>query len=235
MIAISFLVFLVSIIFLYKSSESVIESSLKLSRFFNINQLTVGFILMAVATSLPELSVSITSALAGRGAISAGNVFGSNIANILVILGIGAYLYGIRINKLDLKDVGLILLLTTLISAYIVFNSSVSGKALNFVEGIILLSIFGLYVFSLLRKKKLDNSRPKMTVPKSAALKAFLAFCVGIVVVLVSSSLVVDSAVELAASFGLAESFIGATVIAMGTSLPELSTALQALRKKLLL
>jgi cation:H+ antiporter len=231
MVAIALATLLVSLAVLYRSSEAIIEGAVKLSRFFNINQLAIGFLLVAVATSLPELSVSVTSAIAGQGAVSAGNVFGSNIANILVILGAGAFLYGVRISPFHLRDIGLIVLLTTLISVYIIFNSSVSPRALNSMEGIALLGIFGLYAWGILRKKKLEDNRPRIAVPKEEALKAFLYFGVGILLVVFSSAFVVESAVELALSFGLAQSFIGATVIALGTSLPELSTALQALRK----
>ncbi|MBU0532243.1 sodium:calcium antiporter [Candidatus Micrarchaeota archaeon] len=223
---------LFSIAVLSKSSEVLIDSAVKLSRFFKINQLAIGFLLVAVATSLPELSVSITSSMIGEGGISAGNVFGSNIANILVILGVGAFFYGIKISPSNLKDIALIVLLTTVISVYIVFNSSVQSKALNFIEGAILLLIFCIYVWDILRKKKLDDGRPKFNITKEVALRAFLFFGASILLVIISSAFVVDAAVEIAISLGIAQSFIGATIIALGTSLPELSVALQALRKK---
>jgi len=232
MVVTALAILLFSIAVLSRSSAMVIESAVKLSRFFNINQIAMGFLLVAVATSLPELSVSVSSSLAGQGAISAGNVFGSNIANILIILGVGAFLYGVKISPSNLKDIGIVLLLTTIISVYIIFSSSVQHKALNFIEGAVLLGIFGVYVWSTLRKKKLSNNRPRITVPKKAALKAFLFFGLGIIIVIVSSAFVVDSAVEIADSLGIAHSFIGATIIAVGTSLPELGTALHALRRK---
>jgi len=225
-------VLFISIIVLSKSSAVVIESSVKLSRFFNINQIAVGFLLVAVATSLPELSVSVASSNAGEGAISAGNVFGSNIANILVILGIGAFLYGMKISARNMKEIGLILLLTTVVSLYIVYSSSVQQKALGFMEGIILLLIFAAYVWWTLKRKKEFNARPRIEVQKKKALYAFIFFVSGIIVVIISSGFVVGSAVSLAKMLGIAQSFIGATVIAVGTSLPELGTALQALRKK---
>ncbi|MBD3210506.1 hypothetical protein GF318_03945 [Candidatus Micrarchaeota archaeon] len=227
----SILVLAVSIGVLSRSSESVIESTVKISRFFNINQLAVGFLLVAVATSLPELSVSVESAITGNGALSAGNVFGSNIANVLVILGAGAFIYGIKISPRELGDLGLVVLLTTVISVYIVFSSSVQLRALGFVEGVLLLALFGIYAWDVLRKKK-PRDRPGVAVSKKEALSAFLHFGAGILLVIISSAFVVDSAVEIALSFSLAQSFVGATVIALGTSLPELSIALQALRKK---
>jgi cation:H+ antiporter len=135
----------VSVFILSRSSILVVDNIVKLSKCFNVNQVAIGFLLLAVATSLPELSVSVVSSSLGEGAIAAGNVFGSNIANILLILGIGAFLYGLRISAADLKDSGLVLLLTTIISVYIVFNSSVHQKALGFPEGIALVAIFAAY------------------------------------------------------------------------------------------
>jgi cation:H+ antiporter len=227
-----FFILLFSIAILARASEMVIASSVRLSRFFNISQVAVGFLMVAIATSLPELSVSITSSLAGEGALSAGNVFGSNIANILVIIGAGAFLYGMKINLSSLKDIAAVLLLTTLISIYIIYGASVSSSPLGMPEGAVLLLLFAFYVWWVLRRKKSFNGSHKATVTKKQALNSFIRFGFGIFLVIVSSAFAVDSAVTLAVSLGLAQSFIGATLMAIGTSLPELSTALAALRKK---
>ena len=221
-----------SVIILARASTMVVDNVVALSRFFNINQLAIGFVLLAVSTSLPELAVSVVSSSGGEGAIAAGNVFGSNIANILLILGVCASVYGLRISKRDMKDIGLVLLLTTVISVYIIFNSSVSLRALGLVEGLVLLTIFGVYIWLMLKRRSFGNSNTNGKVTKKDALHAFILFGIGVVGVLVSSSFVVSSAVGLARMMGIAESFIGATIIAIGTSLPELSIELQAVRKK---
>ena len=221
-----------SVAVLARSSGFVVDNAVKLSKFFGISQLAIGFILIAVATSLPELSVSVVSSSAGEGAIAAGNVFGSNIANILLIMGIGAFLFGLKISASNLKDIGLVLLLTTIISIYIIFNSSVQGNALGFLEGAFLLGAFALYAWYSITKRSALEDNNNGDVTKAEALKAFLFFGVGILVVLVSSGFVVDSAVKLSRLLGIAESFIGATIVAIGTSLPELSVDLQAIRKK---
>jgi len=223
---------LFSVIVLARSSSLVVDNAVKLSKYFNISQVAIGFILLAVATSLPELSVSVVSSSIGEGAISAGNVFGSNIANILLILGVGGFVFGLRISKADLKEIGFILLLTTIISAYIVFNSSVGQRALGFVEGVILLTIFAFYVWHTMQKKRFNDGNENGKISKKEALSAFVFFCFGVIIVMVSSGFVVSSAVSLARMLGIAESFIGSTIIAVGTSLPELSVDLQALRKK---
>jgi cation:H+ antiporter len=231
-IAIALVTLVASLAVLGRSSEIVVDNIAKLSRYFGISQLAVGFLLLALATSLPELSVSLMSSVTGEGAIAAGNIFGSNIANILVIIGISAFLYGVKIRGKDLREIGLLLLLTTVISVYIVFSSSVEGQALGFAEGAVLLCIFGVYAWhGMSRERKSDAHHPK-PVKKGQALNAFLFFVGSMVLVLVSSSFVVDSAVRIAMGVGVAESFIGATVIAFGTSLPELSIGLQSIRKK---
>ncbi|MBI2079181.1 sodium:calcium antiporter [Candidatus Micrarchaeota archaeon] len=231
MVLIEAITLLVSLAILSKSSSVVVENAVKLSKFFGISQVAIGFILLAVSTSLPELSVSVISSTAGEGAIAAGNVFGSNIANILLILGIGAFLYGLKIGKNDLKDIAIVLVLTTIISVYIIFNSTIRNQALGFLEGIILILLFGFYVIYIFRKKAIDGDGIEQ-VTKKEALYSFLFFSASIILVLVSASFVVDSAVKLAKLLNIAESFIGATIIAIGTSLPELAIDLQAIRKK---
>ena len=225
-------VLIVSVIILARSSGLVVDSAVKLSHFFGISQIAIGFLLLAVSTSLPELSVSVISSTGGEGAIAAGNVFGSNIANILLILGIGAFLYGFKISAANLKDIGLVLLLTTLISIYIIFNSSVQGNALGFLEGALLLIAFASYAWYTMTKRSSAENNNGDKVTKDEALKAFLFFGAGILIVIVSSGFVVESAVKLAKLLGIAESFIGATIIAIGTSLPEMSVDIQAIRKK---
>jgi cation:H+ antiporter len=224
-------VLLVSLAVLARSSSVVVDNAAKLANFFNISQAAIGFLLVAVATSLPELSVAVLSSASHEGALAAGNVFGSNIANILLVLGLGAFLYGLRIDTKSLKDIGLVLLLTTLISVYIILSSLITGRALGAPEGVVLLGLFLFYVWTTLQNRHAQASEHQL-VSKHEALRAFLYFCASIVVVIISSGFVVDSAISLARAAGLAESFIGATLIAVGTSLPELSIDLQAIRKK---
>jgi cation:H+ antiporter len=221
-----------SVVILARSSALVVDNAVKLSQFFKISQIALGFLLISVATSLPELSVSVISSTLNEGAIAAGNVFGANIANILLVLGLGGFLHGIRITHSHVKEIGLVLLLTTILSAYMIFNSSVQQTALGFIEGAVLLGIFGAYAWHTLNTGKLDGKDSNGEVTKHDALKAFLLFSAGILLVLVSSSFVVESAVSIAGRLGVAESFIGATVIAIGTTLPEMSVNLQAIRKK---
>ncbi|MFA5105382.1 MAG: sodium:calcium antiporter [Candidatus Micrarchaeia archaeon] len=232
MVLVELVTLVIFVVILAKASEVVVDNASELATFFGIGQLAIGMLLIAMATSLPELSVSVASATANQGAIAAGNVFGSNIANILLIIGLAAAIYGFKVKKEVLPDLALVLLLTTIISAYIIYHSVIMGSALGFSEGALLLLIAVWYGNRMLSKKKMDGDGNGREITKHEALRHFLFFGAGVVLVIVSSNFVVDSAVKLADSAGLAKSFIGATIIAIGTSLPELSIDLQAIRKK---
>lgn len=222
----------VSTAVLSKSSSMVVENAVKLASFFRVRTLAIGMLLVALSTSLPELSVSTISSAAGQGAIAAGNVFGSNIANVLLILGTCAFIYGFKVGKENLRDIVLVLALTTIISVYIMFRSLIFGSALGAYEGILLLMIAAWYAWRILSKNRVEEEKQDKPAGKKEAFMCFVLFFVGILLVIVSSSFVVESAVKLADMLGLAKSFIGATLIAIGTSLPELTIELQAIRKK---
>jgi cation:H+ antiporter len=222
---------LVSLAVLAKSSEVVVSNAAKLSVFFGISQLAIGFMLLAICTTLPELSVSVISSSAGQGEIAAGNVFGSNIANILLILGIGALAYGFKISKADIRDISIVLVVTTVLSAYIIYASLFGSRGLSYREGTVLLAGFGLYAYYILSKKKFEDGIVE-NVSKREAMGAFLMFFGSILVVLLSAGIVVQSSVQIANDLGLAQSFIGATIVSIGTALPELSIDLQAIRRK---
>ncbi|HIH19806.1 TPA: sodium:calcium antiporter [Candidatus Micrarchaeota archaeon] len=232
MVLVELLTLVIFVAILAKSSSVVVENAQKLAVFFGISTLALGMLLIAVSTSLPELSVSVASSTANEGAIAAGNVFGSNIANLLLILGIGAFLFGFRVPKGALTEIGLVLFFTTVISAYILYHSQVAGSALGVHEGVLLLLLFAWYANRLLGKKKIEQMPKEKKMSRREGLKSFLLFGGGIIGVILSSQFVVNSAVALAENAGLAKSFIGATLIAVGTSLPELSIDLQAIRKK---
>ncbi|MFH1786646.1 MAG: sodium:calcium antiporter [archaeon] len=232
MVLAELIVLVIFISILSKSAEVVVRNATKLAQFFGVSQLAVGILLVAAATTLPELSVSVAASVTNQGAIAAGNVFGSNIANLLLLLGIGAFLYGFRVSRDMLPEVGLVLLITTLISVYIIYHSQIAGNALGFVEGAVLLLVAAFYVSHILSKKGVKNGKAEAHVTKQEGLSAFLRFFVGIVGIIISSHFAVDSAVKLAEIAGLSQSFIGATIIAIGTSLPELSVILQAIKRK---
>ncbi|VVB57973.1 Sodium/calcium exchanger MaX1 [Candidatus Anstonella stagnisolia] len=232
MLEIPFILLLLFLYILARSSSLVVENAAKLARMLKIGQVGMGFLFIALATSLPEVAISIISSTAKEGALAAGNVFGANIANILVILGAGAYLYGFPVSRKNLKEIALVLLLSTLITIYIIFRSQVAGSTLGLFEGLLLLAVAGWYMTQSASKDEMPayESSKKLDVRDGAIY--FLLFAISLVAVVLSSMIVVASSLQLAEGLGLSESFMGATIIAVGTSLPEISIALAAIRKK---
>ncbi|MEM3030937.1 MAG: sodium:calcium antiporter [Candidatus Micrarchaeia archaeon] len=219
------LVLLAALAVLERSSARVIDSAVKLAQFFGVMEATIGFVLVSVSTSLPELAVSVIASSAREGSIVAGNVFGSNIADAMLILGIIASFYVIRVARPDMKEIALVLLVASLITSGIIYTTG-----LGRLEGTLLILAFVVYVFYLTRKR-VSVAGPN-GVTRGTALRAFAWFCAGIVLVLVSAHFVVENAVAIANELGLAKSFVGATIIAVGTSLPELAVDVQAVRRK---
>jgi cation:H+ antiporter len=214
----------ISLLALAGFSHLVVENTLKLAKFFRIGEMTAGFVLLSVATSLPELSIAIISTSAGQGSISIGNVIGSNIADILVVVGICAMVTVIRIKKKQTIELIRLLFITSMIPLILLLRNE-----LSWIEGSILLLLFIGYVYYLFKKEV--HLGIAEDVSKKEALPAFLYFFAGIVGVLISAKLSVDSAVRIADIFSLTKSFIGATIIALGTSLPELSIDVTAAKR----
>src|SRR3989339_170172 len=235
MVFVELVLLIIFIFILAKSAAVVVENASVLAQFFKVSNIAIGVLLVAFSTSLPELAVAISSAIGGNGAISAGNVFGSNIANILVVFGIGAVLYSVIIPRKSLQYVIGILFLTTIISVYIIMNSLIFNRALGFLEGLLLLAIFFIYAAKFLKGSKVPENgvnHGSSDVTRKEAFYAFAYFGIGIIAVLVSSEVVVSNAISVASELGIAESLLGATMIAIGTSLPELTINLQAFRSK---
>ncbi len=220
------------LILLGKSADLVVDHVSNLSKYFKISSLAVGFLLVALTTSLPELTISVLSSTASEGEIAAGNVFGSNIANILLILGIGSLFYGVKISAEDQKEIRLVLISTSSLTILILLGSSLLNYSLSLFDGLLLLLFFVLYCIYSLKKKFSDDLEKQFNLTKKQAAFSFVFFFIGIFLVLISSSFVVHFSVSLAKTAHLSESFIGSTFVAVGTSLPELSTTIAALRKK---
>jgi cation:H+ antiporter len=209
-------------------SERVIGYVLALSRIFRLSEMAAGFLLLSVTTSLPELTVSILAALAGEGGLSVGNVLGSNIANLTIIVGLAVFLSGteVLIKGQSQKELVKFLFLSSMIPLFIVQRGSLGP-----VLGIVLLILF-IY-FGVTISKKTEKAEQVEPAKKGDAALVTVKFAAGVALMIVFSKLVVDSSIEIAGFVGLPPSIIGATIIGLGTSLPELATTMQALKKRL--
>ncbi len=218
-------ILLISLGVLAKASEKVVESAVIISDYFKIGSLAIGFLLISFATSLPELSVSVISASSNQSSLAVGNALGSNIVNILLVIGIAAALYEVKVKKDGWLEPAIILGAVSVVSISLMLVSH-----LDFFGGLFLLVIFAFFVYYITNRKSADLHSNSPT--KKETLVAFIYFSVSILFVLVSAGFAVETTVKLAELLGFAKSFIGSTLVAIGTSFPELAIVLQAARKK---
>lgn len=211
-------------VLLVKGADFFVEGAAGIAEKLGIPQLVVGLTIVAMGTSLPEAAVSITSALKGSAGITIGNVVGSNIMNVLVILGITAVITNVAIQKSTLYcEIPFMIGITILMLFF-----GMTGQAITFTEGVIfwiLFIVFLAYLFVMSRKNKASEEEAECDM---SYLKCIIFIVVGGIMVVWGSDLVVDSASEIARAFGMSERFIGLTIVAFGTSLPELVTSVTA-------
>jgi cation:H+ antiporter len=209
-------------------SERVIRYVLVLSKVFGLSEMAAGFILLSVTTSLPELSVSTVAAFAGEGGLSVGNVLGSNIANLTVIIGLAIFFSKteILVKGQSQKELVQFLFLSSIIPLFIVQRGSLGP-----VLGIVLLTLF-IY-FSVTISRKTGKTEPIGPVKNRDITMVGLKFIVSVALIIVLSRFLVDSSIDIASFIGLPPSIIGATIVGLGTSLPELATTAQALKENL--
>ncbi len=207
-------------------SDRVIRYTLVLSRVFGLSEMAAGFVLLSVATSLPELSVSTVASLIGEGGLSVGNVLGSNIANLTVIIGLAIFFSRTKIlvRGESQRELVQFLFLSSVIPLFIVQRGSLGP-----ILGLVLLILFVYFGITISRKTHKTEPLDRAVGNTAAVTFKFIA---SLAIIVLLSKLVVDSSVDIAGSIGLPPSIIGATIIGLGTSLPELATTMQALKKK---
>src|SRR3989344_7238148 len=210
---------------LVKSAEWMISSSSKLARHFHISEYTISFLIVSVATSLPELTVGVVSALDKNPALSFGNVLGSNIADLTIILAIPILLGGALSTKEVLKNKDLIFtVFFSILPLVLIYDGFISR-----VDSLVLLSGYVLYIFLVLRRSSTFESILE-AFTRVNPFKELLVFIVSSLLLLLSGDLLVKSAEGISASMGVPLILIGLTVTALGTSLPELAFGLKAIK-----
>ena len=210
---------------LVKGADWFVEGTAGIARKFGIPQLVIGLTIVAMGTSAPEAAVSITAALKNNAGISIGNVVGSNILNILIILGISAVIVALAIQESTIKYETPYMIFVTIVLLVMGYT----GGTVTRLEGVILWVLFILYLAYLFRLAK--NNKEEDTEESRSPLFLLINAIVGGVIIVWGSNITVDSATALAKMIGLSESFIGLTIVALGTSLPELVTSVTAARK----
>ncbi len=225
MIFLQLLLLVLGFIMLVKGADWFVDGASGLARKMGIPQLVVGLTIVAMGTSAPEAAVSITASLNGTADIAVGNVIGSNILNILIILGITSVITSVAIQKSTLMiEIPYVIF----ISIVLIFMG-MSEESVSRLEAGILLVLFIVYLsylFVLAKKGKEEKEEQSKSV-----WMLLLGLIVGGVVIVVGSDITVDSATKIAKILGVSPRIIGLTIVALGTSLPELVTSVTAAKK----
>lgn len=224
---IEFILLVIGFAMLIKGADWFVEGAAGIASKFGIPQLVVGLTIVAMGTSAPEAAVSITAALDGNAGITVGNIVGSNILNILIILGITAVIVPVAIQKSTLKIEIPYMIIITLIFMYM----GISSSHITRIEGVILWVLFIIYLVYLFMLAKKGKNQEKEIVENRSVFKLLLFTLIGGVIIVLGSNITVESATEIAKMAGLSERFIGLTIVALGTSLPELVTSVAAAKK----
>ena len=222
-------------VLLINGADWFVDGASALSKKFGIPSIVIGLTVVAFGTSMPEASVSISAALTQNSGISVGNVVGSNIFNLLVVAGASAVLCPISVNKSIIKKDMPFSLLLTLVLLFLTFNifpGSTEDNVITRSDGIILLLFFVIFMFytvsSALSAPAVEEDDNKKIMP---VWQQLLFIAIGLAGICFGGNRVVAGATEIARTFGLSESLIGLTIVAIGTSLPELVTSIVAAKK----
>ena len=229
------IILIIGFIILVKGADLFVDAAPSLAENFHFSKMLIALTIVAFGTSAPELAVSIKSILSGQGDIVLGNVVGSNILNILLILGICSCIHSLNVkNSTVKKELPITILLSALLSV-LMCDSLLSGSGVNQIsrsEGITIILFFLVFVYYLFTTMRNKVSEKNNDQPKYGMVKSIFFTIFGIICLVLGSNAVVDSASAVARVIGVSERLISLTIIALGTSLPELVTSVVATRKK---
>ena len=222
---------LTGFILLMWSADAFTDNGSKIAQIFNISPLVIGLLIFGFGTSAPEMLVSGLAAYDGHPEMSIGNAFGSNIFNIGLVLGVTAIILPITVEKSVLKKEWLFLFLSTLIAGFLLLDGF-----LSFTDGLVLLCLLLLFLINVFRESKKGNTINTDNFENNSQNKdkgrTWLLLIVSLVILVSSARLVVWGGTSLAESFGVSELIIGLTVVALGTSLPELAVSISSALKR---
>ena len=225
-IIVSMLMLALGFFMLVKGADWFVEGASAIADRFGIPQLIIGLTIVAMGTSAPEAAVSITAALKGSADITIGNIVGSNILNILIILGISSIIVPLAVSRPVLRrEMPFMTAVTVLL-----FWMGVDGK-IGFLDGLVLSLIFLFYLGWLFFTARKSGEVDMAAVEKPSLWKSVLGTGAGLVLIIAGSHAAVDGASNMAEILGMSERFIGLTIVALGTSLPELVTSISAARR----
>lgn len=234
MAMLSVFLLIIGFVILIYGAEKLVDGASALSKRFNIPDIVIGLTVVAFGTSAPELAINIVAAFKGNTELLLGNVLGSNIFNVLAILGITALIAPLSVKKNTVKwEIPFSLLAAVLVLLLAKDNwFNPGGNYIDTTDGIILLIFFGIFLYYnfLLARSNPDELQVKTHL--HPVWKSLIFMAIGLVGLIIGGRLIVESAVKLATILGVSERIIALTIVSIGTSLPELATSIVAVRKK---
>lgn len=231
----TYVLFGIGFFILIKGADLLVDGASSIARKFKISPLVIGLTIVAFGTSAPELAVNIFASAAGNSDIAIGNILGSNIANILLILGISAAIYPLTSKKSTVwKEIPLCLLAALVVGAMAndALIDKVGFSGLSRIDGFVLLSFFAIFLYYTFSIAKSGRSSDEPDIKEMSLKKAVLFIVIGLAGLVLGGQWIIDGAVKIAEHFGISQSLIGLTIVAIGTSLPELATSAIAAYKK---
>jgi cation:H+ antiporter len=231
-----YILLIVGFILLIKGADFLVNGASSIARRFNVSDLVIGLTIVAFGTSTPELFVNLFASFKGNTDIAIGNVLGSNIANIFLILGVSAVIYPLTVTKGTVwKEIPFsllaILVLGVLANDRLIDKSD--SSALMRADGLVFLSFFIIFLYySVSIAKRIEGMEELVPSKQFGSVKSLLWVMFGLIGLTLGGKWIVDGAVQLATRFGMSQSLVGLTIVAVGTSLPELATSAMAAYKR---
>jgi len=231
-----YILLIIGFLLLIKGANYLVQGASSIARRWNVSDLVIGLTVVAFGTSTPELFVNIIASVQGNTDIAIGNVLGSNIANVLLILGVSSVIYPLTVTKGTVwKEIPLSLLAAFLLG--FLANDALIDKrdfsALTRIDGLVLLSFFVIFMYySFSIAKKIEGMEEHVPTKVHGLIKSLLLLMLGLTGLTLGGKWIVDGAVHLALNFGMSRALVGLTIVAVGTSLPELATSAMAAYKK---
>lgn len=233
-ILIQVLILLTGLLLILFGANYLVDGSSSIAKKFGISEFVIGLTIVGIGTSTPEMVVSFLSSFQGKADMAIGNIIGSNIFNTMLILGVTALIAPLTITKSNIKrDIPLNIIVTILLIVLGMNNTlfGIGENRLSRVDGIILLGIFALYLWSSFKTDQQDESQEEENIIIRSGGVSTIMIIGGLIGLIAGGKLFVNSATSLAQIFGVSDKFIAITVMAAGTSMPELATCVVAALK----
>lgn len=236
--ALSIIILLAGFVLLVKGADFFVEGSSNIASYYKIPQIIIGLTIVAFGTSAPEAAVSIVAAVKGNGGIALGNVIGSNIFNITFILGLAAFINPLKVGKDSIRKDIPFCILTSIVLLIVMWDINFQQSAINSItrgDGLLLLCLFSIFLYSIFQVADSNSQQLPYEEEAKQSLKIgkeVLSTAGGLAGILIGGNLIVNSSTDIAHTLGISQGLLGLTIVAVGTSLPELITSVVAALKK---